>query len=310
MKHRNLFFALTITILLIVSGCASTTPLIKASTKGDALAVQKLLDEGANVNEPDSYGTTPLMHAIQYQNIETIESLIKKGANINVKDKYGNTALHYAAYSSNYKIIKLLIDIEADVNVKDVGGTTPLDACVSNYEGAKLLIDNGANINAQDKTGLTALHYIAQTYNDKNALMVAEYLLSKNADTTLKDENGWTALRLAIYSKNVDIIALIRKKTNWSEGIESLSMDEALRSASYYKPESNMFDVPADKERAYKLAVTDCNLIIIPNKTGLLLVTGPVGYVAGIAVDSVTIKGKFQSCMAKMGFECKNNCSN
>jgi hypothetical protein len=282
MKHRNLIFAFVVAIFLIVSGCASTTPLIKASKEGDSLAVQKLIDAGVNINEPDSKGMTPLMHAIQYQNKEAVDTLIKKGADVNIKDKYGYTALYYAVIYSNLKIVKLLIE-------------------------------NGANINAQDSLGATALHSFVQTYNDENALMIAEYLLSKNADTTVKDKNGWTVLENAIYYRNIDMVALIRKNTGWKQEIESSTFgdafDEALKNPSSYKPAKDMYDVPADKEHVYKKAIIDCNLIIIPNRRGLLLATAGVGYVVGLAVDSVTIKGKFQSCMAKMGFECKNNCS-
>ena len=122
MKHRILLFVVTIIILLIVSGCSSTTPLIKASTQGNYLSVQKLINEGANINEPDSNGMTPLMHAILCQNVEAIETLIKKGADLSIKDKSGYTALYYAVYNNNYTIVKSLIDNGADVNAQDLSG--------------------------------------------------------------------------------------------------------------------------------------------------------------------------------------------
>lgn len=69
MKHRNSFFAFIIAIFLIVIGCATVpkTPLIVASTKGEALAVKKLISEGANINEPDSKGHDALFYAIEYE---------------------------------------------------------------------------------------------------------------------------------------------------------------------------------------------------------------------------------------------------
>ena len=79
MKHRNFIFAFVMAIFLIVFGCGSTTPLIKASTKGDSLAVQQLINKGANINEPDSNGTTPLMHAILNRKPDVAKYLIESG---------------------------------------------------------------------------------------------------------------------------------------------------------------------------------------------------------------------------------------
>jgi len=56
-----------------------------------------------------------------------------------------------------------------------------------------------------------------------------------------------TALNHAISYKNIDIVALIRKKTNWQEENASLSLNQAIGKPSHYKPDRNMFDVPADK---------------------------------------------------------------
>ena len=308
MKHRNSFFAFMIAIFLIVSGCGSTTPLIKASTKGDSSAVKKLINEGANINEPDSAGATPLHYAVSTGNYNLVKMLIDKGADVNARDKGDSTPLMNAICYNNVDMVKLLIESGADVNAKDSFGNTALmSASIPSI--AKILIDKGADVNAQNKTGSTALHYIAQSYDYDNTIKIAEYLLNKNASVNLKDENGLTALRHAISLKNMDMVALIRKKTNSLEETESLSMNEALGKASHYKPEKGMFYVSADKEQAYKIAVYDCNLMVTFDKGVLTMLTGPVGYLGSMTADAVMLKGKFQKCMAKMGFECKKNCS-
>ena len=46
--------------LLLISGCAAKTPLIKASAEGDTFATEKLVREGANIDEADDNGYTPL----------------------------------------------------------------------------------------------------------------------------------------------------------------------------------------------------------------------------------------------------------
>jgi hypothetical protein len=136
MKHSNLFFAFIIAIFLFVTGCASTTPLIKASANGDSLAVQKLINEGANINEPDSKGYTPMMHAVLSGNIETVKTLLNKGADINARDKEsGNTAVLWALSYGYFDIAKLLIEKGADINVKSPEGETVLDLALSSTQG-------------------------------------------------------------------------------------------------------------------------------------------------------------------------------
>ena len=140
MKHRNSFFALIITIFLIVSGCASTTPLIKTSKESYSLAVQKLIDAGANINEPDSRGYNALFYAVEYGQLEVVKSLISKGANIESKDSLGNTPLVFAAYyglnsPDSANIIKLLIKSGADINAKSPYGETILDLALSSAQG-------------------------------------------------------------------------------------------------------------------------------------------------------------------------------
>ena len=286
---------------LIISSCASKTPLIKASENGDSSTVQKLLNEGANVNESDNTGMTPLMHALQNNNTALVEYLLKKGANVNIKNKYGYTALYYATENVNF--VKTLIDQGADVNLGDNYKRTPIMNAISseNIEVIKLLIESGANLNAKDYAGFTPLMFTSSP-------KIVEMLIDKGADVNLKNNEGYTALGDAINNKAIEKVAIIRKKTNYQEEANSLGMYEALKTPSYYKPANDMYNVSPDRELAYKAAVYDCNHIAITGKTGLLLATGPVGYLAGMAFDAATVPKKFHSCMAIMGFECKNNC--
>jgi hypothetical protein len=112
-----------------------------------------------------------------------------------------------------------------------------------------------------------------------------------------------------MYYRNQELVALIRTYSIEIEAVESLSFDEALRVPSRYMPEKGMFAVPEGKERSYDIAVDDCNILVTPSKTGLLIGGGPVLYAVGLAVDQVTVPKKFQKCMARMGFLCVKNCS-
>lgn len=271
MKIKIIFVC---TFLLFISGCATTTPLMKASENGDTYTTEKLIKEGAKINGQDSNGYTPLMYAAWSGKTEVVKLLINKGADVNKRDNKSYTPLLWATYCKHLDI-------------------------------AKLLIDNGADINAQDATGSTALHYT-------DSLMLTQYLLDRNADTTLKNEQGWTALRKSIYDKNIGKVALIRKKTNWQGEIYSLTSEEKI-GRSVYEPEKDMFDVPSDEERVYKLATHDCNTMIFSNVSAgmVLLELNYFGLpsLARAASRAAQREGLFKQCMTVMGFECKNNCS-
>jgi ankyrin repeat protein len=160
MKHRNSFFAFMITILLIVSGCASTSPLIEASKNGDSLAVQKLLNEGANINEPDSNGATPLIHAIWKKKTEVAKYLIQSGAEVKDKDKNGWSALTYAIFYKQHDLMKIILDKGVDIESRDYLGETALVYAAlrtADFDAAKMLIKAGADANAKSYEGETVL---------------------------------------------------------------------------------------------------------------------------------------------------------
>ena len=150
---KKLICVFILSSLLI--GCATKSPLSRASAKGDYQAVQKLVQNGVNINEADSNGSTPLMHAISERKVDVAKYLIESGADLKAKDKYGHDALIYAVENRQIEIMKLLIDKGADVDSRDIQGNVPLYpplyyAIGGRFtEGVKLLVKKGANINAK-----------------------------------------------------------------------------------------------------------------------------------------------------------------
>ena len=166
---RLLVILVTVAIGFSLWGCASSTPLIKASTNGDYASVKKLIDEGNNINEPDSNGATPLMHSIWKGKTEVAKYLIESGANLNTKDKEGYDALFYAIEYGQLEIVKSLIDKGANLESKDSVGLTPLGYAVQYERGndiIKLLIKRGANLNARTSEGETALNMLLSLKSD------------------------------------------------------------------------------------------------------------------------------------------------
>jgi ankyrin repeat protein len=117
-----------VSIVLVVLGAAvacgqSSAPsdkaeaLWEAARKGDATTVEKLLDEGVDVNTKYRYGATALSYACDRGHVEVVKVLLAHGADVNVEDTfYHATPLSWAASPAmgrkpqHAEIVGLLLD--------------------------------------------------------------------------------------------------------------------------------------------------------------------------------------------------------
>ncbi|BBN11353.1 hypothetical protein MPTK1_5g11190 [Marchantia polymorpha subsp. ruderalis] len=92
------------------------TPLHVAARIGDLAEVQRLLDEGADVNAPawgpKAPGTTPLHLAATGGHLHVMDELLERGANIEARTKGGCgwTPLHNAAKERNKRAVRFLLE--------------------------------------------------------------------------------------------------------------------------------------------------------------------------------------------------------
>jgi ankyrin repeat protein len=148
--------------------------------KGPKSEVERLLDDGADVNSMDWNKRTPLSHAAEYRQFDISQLLLERGATVDIRDLAGRTPLSFAAESDCAEIVKLLLDAGADVNSKCENGRTPLS-------------------------------YAAEGGNPQVILV----LLQKGADRTIRDCEGGSALLTGYFSavKNYEfVIALLKKE--------------------------------------------------------------------------------------------------
>lgn len=91
------------------------TPLALAATNGNAVVEQLLLDAGAGAEVPNADGATPLMLAAASGNTDAIKILLDHGAAINAKEPLrGETPLMFAAGKNRAAAVKYLISRDAD----------------------------------------------------------------------------------------------------------------------------------------------------------------------------------------------------
>ena len=178
------------------------TPLSIAIETSHQAAARALIDAGADVTLPGHSGVTPLAAAAYKGSVDVLDTLLRRGADPKAPDSTGKPAILYAAARGFTQIVTRLLDAGSDVNQVYANGLTVLSWAagyaedVPASEGAglvRLLLERGARVNTADDRGMTPLMIAASMDHAE----VAELLLARGADASLKDKDGRSAADLA-----------------------------------------------------------------------------------------------------------------
>lgn len=106
------------------------------------------------------YDTTELSIAVMDGNLDEVNRLIADGADLDEQDYYGETALAQATYNADVEMLEVLLEAGADPNITDEYGTTPLINTLyyRDYESAAILLEHGADPEIEDDYGDSALN--------------------------------------------------------------------------------------------------------------------------------------------------------
>jgi len=129
------------------------TPLIMASTLGCTEIMQAIIDLGSDANEATKYDT-PLLQAIASGNILAVQLLLEHGADPDLPEEYlGIAPLSAAAYSNQADTITMLLAAGADIHATaNKGGESAIAAAgyTDSAAAAAVLIDAGIQFTAAD----------------------------------------------------------------------------------------------------------------------------------------------------------------
>jgi len=161
-----------------------------AALQGKEDVVKELLENVANVDEPNDQAQTALYLASEQGRVAIAEALLEKGADVNLAAKDGRTPLRVASKAGKTDVVKLLLDAGAKVNV--VGnGKTPFQAATNNEIKVLLLEKGGANIatlNNVNKQALLVQAITNEKLNVVNSLIKAGAKVN-SVPTTLGNGN-------------------------------------------------------------------------------------------------------------------------
>ena len=208
------------------------TPLEEACILGNINIIRMLVNEGAKVNLDDG-GWSPLVLSLtnkSKQQYEIVRFLISQGSTLrsqyspliwtllteeydkSLRGMRGYVKKDYISEGEMYNLFMLLVENGANINEgcemgrpmqEEVGYGAALHGNKQIVE--YLLNKEGLDINMKMTGGSTAL-MVAVEYNNSE---LVEYLILKDADKTITNDEGKTALDIAIGQENKEIIDLL-----------------------------------------------------------------------------------------------------
>ena len=209
--------AIAAVCLALCAPCAAQAgPLHDAAKAGDIAQIEKLLVEGADINE--SSLATPLYFAINSQHAEAAQLLIERGADVNARSTLG-MPLHAAANKGMTAIASLLLERGADPNALWQQLTAlHIAAASGRIEVVRVLLDHGADINARWQQ-LTALH-LAAGYG---RIEVVRVLLDHGADVNAVAMYDQSALHLAVKNGHAEIAKLLIERGTKAPPVQKIT---------------------------------------------------------------------------------------
>jgi ankyrin repeat protein len=167
----------------------------------DATSLRIAVDQGADVNQPNSEGRVPLYRALVLQNQLLVDTLLGLGADPNAKDHRGDPLLFTAMAVGSASGSMELIHGKADVNTPDSIGMSPLAFAMSLDQPQIIaaLIEAGADVNApstSSDSGAPAAPIFLAIRSGK--IEVVQQLIAGGANVMALDDKGSTPLHRAV----------------------------------------------------------------------------------------------------------------
>jgi len=207
-------------------------PLGHAARSGHLQMVDLLLARGAPINARNLAGATALYFAAEGSQISIARRLIERGADVKLTGRSESSPVAAAAYAGNDVIVEALLAAGADERTPDETGKPPIvyAAAGARLDIVKRLLARNIDINARYPNDLTLLMWASgpdEKAPEAQAIKVVTYLLDAGAHIDDRDDRGRTALMIAAEGGRTEIANLLLAR-----GADSSLKDKAGKRAA------------------------------------------------------------------------------
>ncbi len=209
---RQLFFAIVVCFMAKIAHGSEPVTWQRAIDRDDIQALWRLLPE-SDVLETNEKGKTALMSAVRLGDVKLYSVLKEKGLTVDDRSSTGGTVLMYAALGNQLDMIRSVVEERNDqsyLNAQSTNGWTALMiASAKGFQSSvKLLVELGADPALADAYQWSPLMRAI----DNRHGQVVRYLLSlPDFDLNAVNENGATALHVAVLKEDAVSVALLLK---------------------------------------------------------------------------------------------------
>lgn len=200
MRLYRILLSLSVTGMLFFNGCGGGKSRSETENRGK-LRQQPSITQTVTAQD--------LRNASLKGEIQIVRQAVGQGVDVNAADEAGRTALMLASYNGHTEVTELLLEKGANIDAQNADGRTPLIFAASGPfpETVDLLLKAGADPNATDQVeGWSPLMFAAAGGHKE----VVQTLLNHNANSSLKDKDGETAIDFAKNNNHTEIVNLLK----------------------------------------------------------------------------------------------------
>ncbi|SNR64847.1 Ankyrin repeat [Maribacter sedimenticola] len=191
------------------------------------------LSKGLALESKDDDGNGIFNYAVKKGNIDFLKLLVSKGVDYKSLNKEGGNAFLFATqggrgYSNPLPVYEYLKSLGLEPNVVTKTGTTPLHRLAAGNKDVdifKFFLAAGVNVNQKDEMGNTPFLNAAS----RNDLAIVELLGENVKNYNLANNDGQTALMLAVENNNPNVVDYLLKN-----GADASVKDAEGNSLAYY----------------------------------------------------------------------------
>lgn len=165
-----------------------------AAGSGDITKINRLVDEGVDINSSGTSNATVLYWAFRERNLKGFTRLLELGADPNVVFDDGGSVMHWVAIHKEIDFLSVILNFGGDPNLKSGSfAQTPLFDVMNLKAGddkecllINILIEKGAKLDLQDLNGNTPLLRAAMVHRYD----LAYKYMQLGADTAIENNMG------------------------------------------------------------------------------------------------------------------------